>query len=403
MNNNVSAPHLEGKTAAGLFILVLFSFVIESQLTQHVQSDLGYRQPFFLFYIVHSSFAIIFFFHIAYLVLCTKHTLQDYLDGLSVAIKLHLSPKTRSTSSSSFPWRRFSRLALLLTIGVTVPSLLWFCAVSLAPISDVTAIWNANAFFAYVITVKLFKLQWDRRRLFAVVLATLGVMAVIYGGSSTATTDESPANLMTRMKKFSSPLVGDLLTLMASVSYGLYQVLYKRHVTLPSDPEHEESPFYSQISASEESLSARSDVFESERTSNVVTHSVVYPPPFGLHPNLLTSLAGLLTFVLLWIPIPILHYTGIEPFRLPKDLTTTLVIGGIALSGVFFNAGFMILLGLWGPIVASIGNLLTIVLIFISDVVVDDGMEKVTVWNVMGASAIVAAFGVLAHDSLQRR
>ena len=34
MNNNVSAPHLGGKTAAALFILVLFSFVIESQLTQ---------------------------------------------------------------------------------------------------------------------------------------------------------------------------------------------------------------------------------------------------------------------------------------------------------------------------------------------------------------------------------
>jgi len=78
-------------------------------------------------------------------------------------------------------------------------------------------------------------------------------------------------------------------------------------------------------------------------------------------------------------------------------------IGGVALSGVFFNAGFMILLGIWGPVVASIGNLLTIVLVFISDMIVGNGVEPITVWNVMGAGSIVAAFGILAHDVMQRR
>jgi len=278
--------------------------------------------------------------------------------------------------------------------------LLWFCAVSLASLSDVTAIWNTNAFFAYVITVKLFKLQWDSKRLFAVILATLGVMAVIYGGSSAdPDTMESTVNIPI---KYSSPLIGDLLTLVASVGYALYQVLYKRYATLPSDPEHEEGPLYDQISTSEETLSMRQDFVDPEAVV-LVPEGTVLPPPFGLHPNLLTTLAGLVTLAVLWLPIPVLHYIGAEPFRLPPDLRTVFAIGGVALSGVFFNAGFMILLGIWGPIVASIGNLLTIVLVFISDMIVGNGVEPITVWNVMGAGSIVAAFGILAHDVMQRR
>lgn len=387
-----------------LFILVLCSFVVESQLTQHVQFSLGYRQPFFLFYIVHSSFSIIFFLHITYLLLCTKHTLRGYLDGLSVAIRLHMSSQTPSAPSSSFPLFKFGRLILFLTIGLTLPSLLWFCAVSLAPISDVTAIWNTNAFFSYVITVKLFKLQWDTRRLFAVILATLGVVAVIYGGTSPTkeTVGGQPASLSRRANK-SSPVIGDLLTVMASVFCGLYQVLYKRHIALPSDPEHEESPLYDQISSSQRSLIEQSIPFLHSETTLDITTSAVYPPPFGLHPNLMTSLAGLVTCVLLWLPIPILHYAGIEPFRLPPDMKTASFISGIALSGVFYNAGFMILIGLWGPVVASIGSLLTIVLMFISDIIFGNGLEQVTLWNLMGAGAIVTAFGVLAHDTLRRR
>lgn len=276
-----------------------------------------------------------------------------------------------------------------------MPALLWFCAVSLAPLSDVTAIWNTNAFFAYVITVKLFKLQWDTKRLFAVLLATVGVMAVIYGGSSAGSSDVDESSL--DLKKYSSPLIGDLLTVVASIGYGLYQVLYKLHATLPED---DKVPFYHQIPTSNDSLSSQSNLYDHEATDSL-KDSAVYPPPFGLHPNLLTSMSGLVTFAVLWLPIPILHYTGAEPFRLPPDIVTGFVIAGIGLSGGCFNAGLITLLGIWGPIVTSIGNLLTIVLIFISDIIFGAGVESITAWNVIGSGAIMAAFGVLAHDVLQ--
>ena len=41
------------------------------------------------------------------------------------------------------------------------------------------------------------------------------------------------------------------------------------------------------------------------------------PLPTALHANFLTSCIGFATLVLLWIPIPILHYTGIETFHWP--------------------------------------------------------------------------------------
>ena len=217
-------------------------------------------------------------------------------------------------------------------------SLMWQCR-----ISDVTAIWNTNAFFAYLITVKVFKLKWEPLRLVAVLFATLGVVAVVYGGS----TSDSKANIQVasgtpdthhaRIKP-TAPLVGDLLTLVASLGYGSYQVMYKRYVALPSDPEMEFDGVYAQLPVSEET---HADA-PYETSDHTDTKESVYPPPFGLHPNLVTSGIGLCTLLILWIPIPIIHYLGVEPFSLPTNAMTVGVIAGIALTGVLFNAGFMV-------------------------------------------------------------
>jgi hypothetical protein len=56
----------------------------------------------------------------------------------------------------------------------------------------------------------------------------------------------------------------------------------------------------------------------------------------------------------------------------------------------------------WGPIIASIGNLLTTVLIFASEVVFGSGMEAVTFWNLMGSVGIVLAFGILVEGLIRQ-
>ena len=174
--------------------------------------------------------------------------------------------------------------------------------------------------------MKLFKLKWEARRLVAVSFATLGVIAVVYGGTTTTTKKVTTSGFVF---KPSAPLLGNLMTLVASFGYGLYQVLYKIYAALPSDPEVVSEGLYQEIS--------REDSHDLGSTQE----DTVYPPPFGLHPNLLTSLMGFFTFILLWIPIPFLHYSGAEIFKLPPNFFTALTISGIALSGVVFNAGFM--------------------------------------------------------------
>lgn len=303
---------------------------------------------------MHSAFIAIFPAHLLYLVLIGRHNPRLLFTGLSHAIHQHLVPKGSKTHAHHFPKFRFFRLAALCTLGATVPALLWFGSISLASISDVTAIWNTNAFFAYVFTVKLYNLRFERRKLGAVLLATIGVLLVVYGGASASSPDET--NVSTE-RVYSAPLLGDVLTLIASVGYGLYQVLYKRHAALPSDPEPliTDAPY--------ERLSIDSDAsFDSPSRSThslvtpAVDHEVIEagtPPPFGLHPNLLTSAIGLCTLVLLAPLVPILDWAGYEEFRAPPDAWTTLSIAGIAASGVVFNSGLMVCFSLFPSLFSS--------------------------------------------------
>jgi drug/metabolite transporter (DMT)-like permease len=199
----------------------------------------------------------------------------------------------------------------------------------------------------------MYKLPWDGKMAVAVLLATGGVMAVIYGGASFQEESNGQPEVSRAVPTASAPLLGDLLTLVASVGYGFYQVLYKRYLALPSDPEREEpaQSSYTPIPRTSFDDLGDTDPLDEDLAfgdARLILDTTLYPPPFGLHPNLLTSLAGVLTLVFLWIPLPILHYMGVEPFHWPANWSVALFISGIALSGVMFNAGFMVIS--WSPV-----------------------------------------------------
>ncbi|KAG1833766.1 hypothetical protein EV424DRAFT_1364018 [Suillus variegatus] len=384
-------PRLGGKTALVTFVAMIFAFVGETQLTQYVQTTLGYQHSFFLFYVVHSSFALSFPLHLGYLLLTTHRSPRTMMSALSSIITAQLTLRDpRIVHSSRFPLSRFLVVILVMTAIYSIPALLWFIAVVYAPVTDVTAIWNANAFFAYVFSVKLLNLKWSLIRMCAVCLATVGVLTIVYGDSTPSSTT-APVVRRTTVAQTSAPLFGDILTLVASVIYGLYQVLYKKYAALPSDLEPAAEPTqYSHIPAS--AAGDEEIVSLPLLASNQVTHAL----PFGLHPNFLTASMGLCTLFVLWVPLTALHYYGIEEFALPSNMVTFVAIAGICITGVIFNASFMILLGVWGPIVTSVGSLLTIVLTLISDLML--GSVGLTAWGLLGAGMIVGAFAVLAYD-----
>ena len=162
-------------------------------------------------------------------------------------------------------------------------------------------------------------------------LATAGAAAVIYGSSSGAAE--------TRPRAVAGPLVGDLLTLAASVIYGVYQVGYKMYAALPTDPQEIDSG--SVAADSYEPIINEGEVW-GDTIPSEDKDNMVYPPPFGFYANFLTTCIGACTFLLLCIPLPILHVFEAEKFRLPTDITTISTIAAISLSGVVFNAGLMV-------------------------------------------------------------
>lgn len=137
--------------------------------------------------------------------------------------------------------------------------------------SDLTAIYNCSAFFAYAFSVPLLndKLRFDK--IFSVVVAIVGVLVVAYGDSGPAE-GEGKGSADNRM-------VGNLVIGLGSVLYGLYEVLYKKLACPPEGT----SPGRSMIFA-----------------------------------NLVGSLIGCFTLFVLWFPLPLLHWTGLETFAWPE-------------------------------------------------------------------------------------
>ncbi|KIO08304.1 hypothetical protein M404DRAFT_134204 [Pisolithus tinctorius Marx 270] len=391
MHESIHAPNLGGKSAVAVFVAVLLAFVVETQLTQYLQTTLEYRQSYFIFYIVHSCFSLSFPIHLIYLLSTTENGLLPVILGLRFAIMRQLTSRSEGyvdIRHRALPFAKTAFLIVSLTVFYSSPALLWFVAVPLASVTDVTAIWNANAFFTYVFSVKLLGLKWGTFRLLAVCLATLGVITIVYGG--TAASSPGPASAVTSAVHQPAPFVGDMLTLVASLLYALYQVIYKKYIALPTDSDLTSEP------ANCQGLYSAGDVDNEIQSCPLLKDEIVYPPPFGLHANLITASMGMCTLLVLWIPIPILHYYGLEEFRLPTRADILMAIAGIAASGVIFNAGFMILLGIWGPIVTSVGSLMTIVLTLFSDMFF--GTVALTFGGLVGTGVIVGAFAMLVFD-----
>lgn len=370
--------------ALTLFAAILIAFCIQSALTEYVQGTLEYRQPFLLFYIAHSSFSIILPLHLAWLSLTSSTPLATHLHLLKLALASKFS---RNASSDAFPMTRFLTVVAALTVGATGPGLLWYASVSLTSISDITALWNANALWAYALAVPILRAPWSWRAACAVLLAFLGTLAVVYGAAPPSSKKDDA----------SQPLLGAGLAFAASVAYALYQVLYKRFVALdgggaaplagPGD-----AAAYSSIYSRDDDFDARDedDLEDPDFDGATLTDEL----PFGLYPNALTSSIGLGTFLLLGL---VVLYTAPPP---PPNLRTTLSIAGIAMNGVVFNSGYLVLLGLWGPVLTSVGSLLTIVLMLAYDLVVG-GLGHLTFWSFAGSGAIITGFAVLMLDVVQ--
>lgn len=205
-----------------------------------------------------------------------------------------LHPSGLSAQRSPIPY--FIRKIAFLTTALTVAGGSWYVAVDLTTASDLTAIYNCSAFFAYAFSIPLLNDKLRIDKIFSVAVAIAGVMVVAYGDAvpvkhggksgGAAGGGSTPPDNEARHRVLGNVIIG-----IGSVMYGCYEVLYKKLACPP------------------------------EGTS---------PGRGMIFANAVGSMIGCFTLLVLWIPLPVLHWTGVETFELPRGRTAWMLLISVA-------------------------------------------------------------------------
>ena len=192
-----------------------------------------------------------------------------------------LHPSVRQSQTS--PVRYMIKMTAFITCALTVAGGSWYVAVNNTTASDLTAIYNCSAFFAYAFSIPLLNEKLRLNKVVAVAIAILGVFIVAYGDTTPAKHGSKSGGGAGGEKappshEAENRALGNLIIGIGSVLYGFYEVLYKR-LACPPD-------------------------------GCAPGRGMIFANTFG-------SLIGLFTVCVLWLPLPVLHYMGWEEFELP--------------------------------------------------------------------------------------
>jgi drug/metabolite transporter (DMT)-like permease len=276
--------------AAFLLALSLVSFTIQTETAVYIQHQLKWEKPYCMLYMTHGSWVVLW--PATLFLLRLQHWSEPWptfwrrhvqiLRQTALMVQhqnLHPTPRQSQVS----PVRYMLKMTSFITCALTLAGGSWYVAVNLTTASDLTAIYNCSAFFAYAFSIPILHEKVRTSKIVAVAIAIAGVFVVAYGDTSPpkngsksgggAGGDKAPPSREAENRAFGNLVIG-----VGSVLYGLYEVLYKR---LACPPE-----------------------------GAAPNKGVIFANLFG-------SLIGAFTLCVLWIPLPFLHYMGWELFELP--------------------------------------------------------------------------------------
>lgn len=346
-------------TYAAVFLVIsLVSFCVQTELAAYVQHDLGWNKAYCMLYLTHGSWSLLWPTQLLILrlqkrdmpwpIFWKKHVWICRTTAQMVQGRTLEAPHYHEARS---PVRYMLYCTAFITSALTVAGLSWYIAVDMTTPSDLTAIYNCSAFFAYAFSVPLLKEAFRLDKCFAVLIAIVGVIVVAYGDSNDATSgDADAAGAGDDGKRF----LGNLIIGAGSVLYGLYEVLYKRYACPPEGC----SPGRGMIFA-----------------------------------NTVGSLIGSFTLLVLWIPLPILHFTGLETFALPTGATAWWLFLSVVMNATFAGS-FLVLISLTSPVLSSVASLLTIFMVAVSDWLLTG--QPLSLAAIIGGAMIIVAFVMLA-------
>ncbi|KAK4200934.1 hypothetical protein QBC40DRAFT_64973 [Triangularia verruculosa] len=356
-----TSARLEAKrkyTYAAFFLVTsLVSFVVQTELASHIQHDLGWDKAYAMLYLTHGSWVFLWPLQLIFLRLQRREQTwnqfwnnhKQMLRKTAQMVERQEVRVPRGMGADRSPWPYLVRTTAMVTIALTVAGSSWYVAVSMTTPSDLTAIYNCSAFFAYAFSVPLLKERLRLDKILAVFVAIIGVLVVAYGGGSSS--DEAgQAGPATRF-------AGNIIIGIGSVLYGLYEVLYKRYACPPDGTSANRSMMFA---------------------------------------NTVGSLIGVFTVFVLWIPIPVLHILGWETFEIPTGETATLLLISVV-ANMVFSGSFLVLISLTSPVLSSVAALLTIFLVAIVDWFLTG--QPLEAPAILGGLLIVVAFGMLSWST----
>ncbi|CEJ00669.1 hypothetical protein RMCBS344292_14721 [Rhizopus microsporus] len=334
--------------ATVMLAICIVTFVLQTELAQYVQKTTSYSKPYFILYISHSCYILMI-----PLQLISEYIQLKHKQGLKQDINkvIHKSKQSFWDSLEELQYRiqgnndkmvQFMiKTCLWLSVLLTLPAYIWYLSVNLTSMSNLTAIYNTGCFFAYLFSIFMLHDSIVPSKVVAVMLCMLGVLTMAYWSSDEPLQDDDNDDN-------SRSWLGIFVSCIGASLYGFYEVFYKKYAS-PSEP------------------------------------TILFA-------NTITGLIGLVTFFILWVPIPVLHVMGIEQFAWP-DATTFWYILAIALISVIYNATFMVVIALINPVFAAVGVMLTIPAVAITDVLVTGVMVPSS--TIIGSIFILAGFYIL--------
>ncbi|TQS37654.1 hypothetical protein Golomagni_01864 [Golovinomyces magnicellulatus] len=358
------------KYAAFFLLLSLISFVIQTETAVYVQHELGWNKPYCMLYFTHGSWLLlwplqILISRIYQMKLPWEIFWRRTMYTFRTTAQMVETQKLTVSRAQHSPVPYLIWITSIITCALTFAGASWYVAVSMTSPSDLTAIYNCSTFFAYVFSVPILGEKPRLDKSFAVAIAIIGVFVVAYGdtvstkhGSESGGAVGGADNIDDRLEKgFKNQIAGNLIIGIGSILYGFYEVLYKRLACPP------------------EGASAG--------------RSMVFANAFG-------SFIGIFTLCILWIPLPILHLSGLERFELPHGEAAWL-LGLSVLANAIFSGSFLVLISLTSPVLSSVAALLTIFLVAVVDWLFTGIPPSVAATT--GGILIISAFLILSWST----
>lgn len=357
-------------TYAAIFLaLSLVSFTVQTETAVYIQHQLEWEKPYCMLYLTHGSWTLLWptqllilriqKWNMPWQTFWRRHV--QILRSTALMVEHGtLHPSVRASQRSPVPY--MIKMTAFVTCALTIAGGSWYVAVNMTTASDLTAIYNCSAFFAYAFSIPLLHEKVRVSKIIAVAVAIAGVFVVAYGDSSPAKHGNKSGGgagggNAPPPEEANKRALGNFIIGVGSVLYGFYEVLYKKLACPPDGC----SP----------------------------GRGMIFANCFG-------SLIGSFTLLVLWIPLPILHVLGLEKFGLPTGEAAWMMAISV-LANATFSGSFLILISLTSPVLSSVAALLTIFIVALVDQLLPEPLySPLTPAAIVGGCLIIGAFILLS-------